>query len=103
MAGLWPLEVVLFAATGNTSATKLARSKSASGQILSLELDMDAGILKFWRDGKPHGPGWSSGVKGRLRWAMTTFEEGTAVQIVPTPDLEPWKERDGQEDSDDDY
>ena len=64
------------------------------GQILSLELDMDAGTLKFWRGGKPHGPGWSSGVKGRLRWALTTIDKGEAVQIVPTPDLEPWKEWD---------
>jgi hypothetical protein len=60
------------------------------GQIVSMEADLDKGALRSWVDGKPHGPGWSSGVTGRLRWAVSLCYEGTAVQIVPTPELQPW-------------
>ena len=60
------------------------------GQIVSIEADLDKGTLRFWVDGKPHGPGWSSGVTGRLRWAVCLYYNGTAVQIVPTPELQPW-------------
>ena len=58
------------------------------GQIVSMEADLDKGTLQFWVDGKPHGPGWSSGVTGRLRWAVCLFYKGGAVQIVPTPELQ---------------
>ena len=37
------------------------------GQIVSMEADLDKGTLRFWVDGKPHGPGHSSGVTGLLR------------------------------------
>merc|ERR1719162_454273 len=60
------------------------------GQIISLEADLDKGTLRFWLDGQPHGPGWSSGVKGKLRWSVSMFYKGAAVQIVPTPELQPW-------------
>jgi hypothetical protein len=60
------------------------------GQIISMEADLDKGTLRFWVDGKQHGPGWSSGVTGRLRWAVQLYYKGNAVEIVPTPDLEPW-------------
>ena len=55
------------------------------GQVLTMQVDLDAGTLKFWVDGKPHGPGWTSGVTGRLRWATSVFCQGNSVQIVPTP------------------
>ena len=55
-----------------------------NGQTLTLELDMGAGTLKFWRDGEPHGTGWNHGVQGRLRWAFIPVIEGNAVQIVDT-------------------
>jgi hypothetical protein len=60
------------------------------GQIVSMEADLDKGTLRFWVDGKPHGPGHSSGVTGRLRWAVSVGNKGTAVEIVPTPELQPW-------------
>ena len=60
------------------------------GQIVSMEADLDKGTLRFWVDGKPHGPGWSSGVAGRLRWAVSLYCKGGAVEIVPTPELQPW-------------
>jgi hypothetical protein len=59
------------------------------GQIVSMEADLDKGTLRFWVDGKPHGPGYSSGVTGRLRWAVCLYRQGNAVQIVPTPELQP--------------
>ena len=55
------------------------------GQVLTMQVDLDAGTLKFWLDGKPHGPGFTSGVTGRLRWATSVYYKGNTVQIVPTP------------------
>merc|ERR1711865_316684 len=55
------------------------------GQVLTMQVDLDAGTLKFWLDGEPHGPGFNSGVTGRLRWATSVQCKGTSVQIVPTP------------------
>jgi hypothetical protein len=40
------------------------------GQIVSMEADADKGALRFWLDGKQHGPGFMSGVEGRVRWAV---------------------------------
>ena len=40
-----------------------------SGQFLTIQVDTDASNLKFWMDGKPYGPGYTSGVTGPLRWA----------------------------------
>jgi hypothetical protein len=76
------------------------------GEIVSMEADLDKGTLRFWVDGKPHGPGWSSGVTGRLRWAVSLYYKGAAVQIVPTPELQPWTPwvpPDSDEDEDEDY
>ncbi len=58
------------------------------GQVLTMEANVDTGTLHFWVDGKPHGPGWTRGVTGRLRWAAGVFGQHTAVQIVPTPELQ---------------
>ena len=55
-----------------------------------MEADLDKGTLRFWVDGKPHGPGHSSGVTGRLRWAVCLGFKGAAAEIVPTPELQPW-------------
>jgi hypothetical protein len=59
-----------------------------SGQVLTMQVDTDASTLKFWVDGKPHGPGFTSGVTGSLRWKTWVNYEGNAVEIVPTPELE---------------
>ena len=60
------------------------------GQIVSMEADLDKGTLRFWVDGKQHGPGFMSGVEGRLRWAVSVCHKGGAAEIVPTPELQPW-------------
>ena len=76
----------------------------SEGQIISMEADLDKGTLRFWLDGQPHGPGWSSGVKGKLRWSVSMFNEGLAVQIVPTPELQPWTPwEEPERDDDEDY
>ena len=59
-----------------------------AGTVLSLEADLHNGTLKFWADGKPHGTGYTSGVHGRLRWAVCLANKEDAVQLVPTPPLE---------------
>jgi hypothetical protein len=59
-------------------------------QIVSMEADLDKGTLRFWVDGKQHGPGFMSGVEGRVRWAVCVFDTSAAVAIVPTPELQPW-------------
>ena len=74
-----------------------------SGQILTIEADLDKGTLRFWVAGKPHGPGYTSGVTGRLRFATSVCWKGNTIQIVPTPELQTWTpwvppERDEDED-----
>ena len=53
-----------------------------------MQVGTDAGTLKFWVDSEAHGLGWSSGVTGPLRWAASVYQTGTAVEIVPTPQLQ---------------
>jgi hypothetical protein len=60
------------------------------GQIVSMEADLDKGTLRFWVNGKQHGPGFMSGVEGRVRWAVSLGFNGNAAGIVPTPELQPW-------------
>jgi hypothetical protein len=60
------------------------------GQIVSMEADLEKGTLRFWVDGKQHGPGFVSGVEGRVRWAVNMYSKGEAAEIVPTPELQPW-------------
>ena len=60
------------------------------GQIVSMEADLDKGTLRFWVDGKQHGPGFMSGVEGRVRWAICIVNKFAAAEIVPTPELQPW-------------
>jgi hypothetical protein len=60
------------------------------GQIVSMEADLDKGTLRFWVDDKQHGPGYTSGVEGRVRWAVSMHHKGAAVQIVSTPELQAW-------------
>jgi hypothetical protein len=52
-----------------------------------MELDTDAHTLKFWVDGKPHGPGYTSRVLGSLRWAMGAINGICVIQIVPSADI----------------
>jgi hypothetical protein len=64
--------------------------QSIDGEIVSMEADLDKGTLRFWLNGKQFGPGFVSGVHGRLRWATSMAYKGSAVEIVPTPERQPW-------------
>jgi hypothetical protein len=59
--------------------------------LVSMEADLGKGkgTLRFWLDGKQHGSGWSSGVAGRLRWAVCLSYKcpPVEIEIVPTPEL----------------
>ena len=72
------------------------------GQVLTMQVDMDADTLKFWLDGKPRGPSYTSGVTGPLRWATTVRYTGDTAEIVPTPELQlqPWTSGRSQEEDD---
>ena len=66
--------------------------KIKDAQVLSMELNMDVGTLKFWVDGHLHGPGFT-GIRpgdfgGRLRWATCVTKVGMSVRIVLTPTLD---------------
>ena len=105
----WPMRgtCLAMAIYGNGKQGSYCAGGINEGQIISMVADLDKGTLRFWLDGQPHGPGWSSGVKGKLRWSVCMLHEGAAVQIVPTPELQPWTEWDGKDaddadDSDDD-
>ena len=58
-----------------------------SGQVLSMQVDTDAGTLKFWVDGRSRGPDYTSGVTGLLQWTVTVRGKSNAVEIVPTPEM----------------
>jgi hypothetical protein len=75
---------------GNGKQDDDGAGKINDGQIVSMEADLDKGTLRFWVDGNQHGPGYGSGVTGRLRWAVCFDCKGGAVEIVPTPELQPW-------------
>ena len=45
---------------GNGKYSDDYAGKINEGQIVSMEADLDKGTLRFWVDGKPHGPGYSS-------------------------------------------
>jgi hypothetical protein len=80
----WGMNVYNGGLFGNGKNFDHAAGGISQGQVLTLELDTDAHTLKFWRDGHPHGPGYSVGVCGSLRWALSTGYIGEGVQIVAT-------------------
>ena len=57
---------------GNGKWNEDGAGRIRSGQVLTMQVDTDAGTLKFWVDGKPHGPG---GVTGPLRCAATLYTQ----------------------------
>jgi len=77
--------------SGNGKSFDDRAGRINEGQIVSMEADLDKGTLRFWVDGKQHGPGCTSGVQGCFRWAVSFAFKSEAVEIVPTPELQPWK------------
>jgi hypothetical protein len=57
------------------------------GSVVTLQVDFDQGTIRFWVDGIPHRYCYSGGVSGPLRWAVSMYNVGDSVQIVPDPAL----------------
>merc|ERR1719197_2235872 len=59
------------------------------GRILTMTLDLNAGTLRFWLDGKLHGPGFWNGIpassEGTFCWAASVVHAGCGLEIVPNP------------------
>ena len=83
----WFMETEFGCLEGHQAKFGFGAGEIKPGQVLTMQVDTDAGTLKFWVDGKPHGPGYTSGVTGPLRWATSVGFKGNAVEIVPTPEL----------------
>ncbi len=77
---------------GNGRYNEKEAGRVLPGQVVTMQADLDEGTLRFWVDGKHHGPGYTDGVTGPLQWAVTMIDQGDTVQIVPIPELEPWQE-----------
>ena len=99
---VWLISSIYGSIYGNDKHGATMAGTIESGQVFTIQVDTDAGTLKFWLDGKPHSPGYTSGVTGQLRWAtnsrvtwplrwgVSEYYIGNAVEIVPTPELLPW-------------
>ncbi len=77
---------------GNGKSFEDMAGPMLAGQVLTMQVDLDKGTLRFWVGGKLHGPGYTYGVTGQVQWAVTMYRQGDSAQIVPTPELEPWTE-----------
>ena len=73
------------------------------GSVLTMEVNVEEGTLKWWKDGIPWGPGFESGVTGPCRWKVKVGTDGNFVEIVEDPELQPWKEWDGQRRDDEEF
>jgi hypothetical protein len=55
----------------------------AKGDRIGVLLDLDAGWLRFYRNGKRCGPGFAGGVTGPLVRAVQLYHEGEKVTALP--------------------
>ena len=83
--GMFSLSGGLF---GNGKDDDDSAGKIESDQVLTMQVDTDADTLKCWLDGKPHGPGYPSGVTVPLCWATTLRYTAHTGEIVPTTELQ---------------
>ena len=54
-----------------------------SGDRVGVLLDLDAGWMRFYRNGKQHGPGFKKGVLGPLVRAVELYWAGDQVTALP--------------------
>ena len=59
------------------------QGKFAKGDRIGVLLDLDAGWLRFYRNGKRCGPGYTEGVTGPLVRAVELFRKGDKVTALP--------------------
>jgi hypothetical protein len=67
---------------GNGKRNADKQGKFANGDCIGVLLDLDAGRLCFYRNGKQCGPGFTEGVTGPLVRAAALANKGT-VTVVP--------------------
>ena len=73
---------------GNGRCNADPAGRFGAGSMLTMRLDLHVGTLKFWVDGKRHGPGYRDiDCSGTYRWATSLFFMCDCVQICSTP---PW-------------
>ena len=82
--GMHPCEGCLH---GDETDSSEKAGEVAEGLVLTMELDTDAHILKFWVDGKLHSSGFTTGVIGSLRCALSIGDSAIAVQVVWSADI----------------
>jgi hypothetical protein len=84
---------------GNGKDSANGQGAFAQGDRAGVLLDLDAGWLRFYRNGKRCGPGYTEGVTGPLVRAAQPCREGDKVAVLPgavapegagAPD-EPWE------------
>jgi hypothetical protein len=85
---------------GNGKESADAQGGFAEGDRIGALLDLEAGWLRFYRNGKRCGPGFTEGVTGPLLRAAQPYREGDKVTVLPgaaAPEGagaadEPWEE-----------
>ena len=68
---------------GSGQSGSHAQGAFAKGDVVGVLLDLDAGWLRFYRNGVRCGPGYAEGVTGPLVPAVEITTQGTAVTVVP--------------------
>jgi hypothetical protein len=91
---------------GNGKHSADGQGKFAAGDRVGVLIDLDAGWLRFYRNGKRCGPGYTEGVAGPLMRAAQIACEGDKVTVLPgaaAPEGagaadEPWEQPESEED-----
>jgi hypothetical protein len=68
---------------GNGKTDADPEGKFAKGDRIGVLLDLDAGWMRLYRNGKRCGPGFTEGVTGPLVRAAELFEKGDKVTALP--------------------
>jgi hypothetical protein len=68
---------------GNGKENADPQGKFATGDRIGVLLDLDAGWLRFYRNGKRCGPGYTKGVTGPLLRAAQFYQTGNKATAVP--------------------
>jgi hypothetical protein len=68
---------------GNGQANAYPQGAFAAGDRIGVLLDLDAGWMRFFRNGKRCGPGYTEGVTGPLVRAVALVYQGDRVTVLP--------------------
>jgi hypothetical protein len=68
---------------GNGKSNAYRQGKFATGDRIGVLLDLDAGWIRIYRNGKRCGPGFTEGVTGPLVRAAQLMDIGDKVTVLP--------------------